>query len=49
VEVGFVPSTVAEHLLDLLGAHGIEHFFLNPGTDSLPSRKQCAPCLRPVL
>lgn len=36
MEVGFVPSTVAEHLLGLLGAHGIEHFFLNPGTDSAP-------------
>jgi acetolactate synthase-1/2/3 large subunit len=32
----FQPSTVAEHLLYLLGAHGVEHFFLNPGTDSAP-------------
>lgn len=32
----FAPATVAEQLLALLGAHGIEHFFLNPGTDSAP-------------
>ncbi len=32
----FAPATVAEQLLALLGAHGVEHFFLNPGTDSAP-------------
>jgi acetolactate synthase-1/2/3 large subunit len=30
------PSTTAEHLLLLLGAYGVEHLFLNPGTDSAP-------------
>jgi acetolactate synthase I/II/III large subunit len=32
----FQPATVAEHLLLLLGEHGVEHLFLNPGTDSAP-------------
>jgi acetolactate synthase-1/2/3 large subunit len=32
----FQPRTTAEHLLWLLHAHGIEHLFLNPGTDSAP-------------
>ena len=32
----FKPATVAEQLLFLLGAHGVEHLFLNPGTDSAP-------------
>jgi len=32
----FQPATTAEHLLFLLGAHGVEHLFLNPGTDSAP-------------
>lgn len=32
----FRPTTAAEHLLWLLGEHGVEHFFLNPGTDSAP-------------
>jgi acetolactate synthase I/II/III large subunit len=30
------PATTAEHLLLLLGAYGVEHLFLNPGTDSAP-------------
>ena len=30
------PTTTAEHLLLLLGAYGVEHLFLNPGTDSAP-------------
>jgi acetolactate synthase I/II/III large subunit len=32
----FTPSTTAEHLLCLLDHHGVEHLFLNPGTDSAP-------------
>jgi acetolactate synthase-1/2/3 large subunit len=32
----FQAETAAEQLLYLLGAHGIEHLFLNPGTDSAP-------------
>lgn len=32
----FVPDTAAELLLFLLGAHGVEHLFLNTGTDSAP-------------
>ena len=28
--------TTAEHLVYLLGAHGIEYLFLNPGTDTAP-------------
>lgn len=32
----FRPSTTAEHLLWLLHRHGVEHLFLNPGTDSAP-------------
>jgi acetolactate synthase-1/2/3 large subunit len=32
----FQPATVAEQLLMLLGDHGVEHLFLNPGTDSAP-------------
>jgi acetolactate synthase-1/2/3 large subunit len=32
----FTPTTAAEQLLFLLGANGIEHLFLNPGTDSAP-------------
>lgn len=31
-----VPATTAEHLLVLLGSYGVEHLFLNPGTDSAP-------------
>jgi len=30
------PATTAEHLLLLLGSYGVEHLFLNPGTDSAP-------------
>src|SRR5208283_2567641 len=30
------PATAAEHLLLLLSAYGVEHLFLNPGTDSAP-------------
>ena len=30
------PATTAEHLLLLLAAYGVEHLFLNPGTDSAP-------------
>jgi acetolactate synthase I/II/III large subunit len=36
VDQSFQPATVAEHLLQLLGEHGVEHLFLNPGTDSAP-------------
>jgi acetolactate synthase I/II/III large subunit len=32
----FRPNTTAEHLLWLLHRHGVEHLFLNPGTDSAP-------------
>jgi acetolactate synthase-1/2/3 large subunit len=32
----FRAATAAEQLLYLLGAHGVEHLFLNPGTDSAP-------------
>ena len=32
----FQPRTTAEHLLYLLGEHGVEHIFLNPGTDTAP-------------
>lgn len=34
--MGFSLSTVAEQMLALLGELGVEHFFLNPGTDSAP-------------
>ena len=36
MDTDFRPTTTAEHLLWLLGAHGVEHLFLNPGTDSAP-------------
>ena len=29
-------QTTAEHLVYLLGAHGVEYLFLNPGTDTAP-------------
>ncbi|GAB3967772.1 thiamine pyrophosphate-binding protein [Actinoallomurus acanthiterrae] len=32
----FRPTTTAEHLLWLLHQHGVDHLFLNPGTDSAP-------------
>lgn len=32
----FRPETTAEHLLWLLREHGVDHLFLNPGTDSAP-------------
>lgn len=32
----FKPRTAAEHMLSLLGLHGVDHLFLNPGTDSAP-------------
>ncbi|MCO5993418.1 thiamine pyrophosphate-requiring protein [Actinoallomurus rhizosphaericola] len=32
----FRPRTTAEHLLWLLHQHGVDHLFLNPGTDSAP-------------
>ncbi len=32
----YEPGTTAEHLLWLLDRHGVEHLFLNPGTDSAP-------------
>ncbi|MCO6009604.1 thiamine pyrophosphate-requiring protein [Actinoallomurus purpureus] len=32
----FRPDTTAEHLLWLLHQHGVDHLFLNPGTDSAP-------------
>jgi len=34
--LGAAYATVAEQLLALLAEHGVEHFFLNPGTDSAP-------------
>lgn len=34
--IGFVPTTTAEALVALLSAHGVEHIFLNPGTDTAP-------------
>ena len=34
--IRFVPTTTAEALIALLGAHGVEHIFLNPGTDTAP-------------
>jgi acetolactate synthase-1/2/3 large subunit len=36
MDTDFRPSTTAEHLLCLLVEHGVEHLFLNPGTDSAP-------------
>jgi acetolactate synthase-1/2/3 large subunit len=36
VTTDFHANTAAEQLLYLLGAYGIEHLFLNPGTDSAP-------------
>ncbi|MCW2912893.1 MAG: acetolactate synthase [Actinomycetia bacterium] len=38
----FRPATTAEHLLWLLGEHGVEHLFLNPGTDSAPLQEAMA-------
>ena len=38
----FEPRTTAEHLLWLLGQHGVEHLFLNPGTDSAPLQEAAA-------
>ncbi len=38
----FEPRTTAEHLLWLLHAHGVEHLFLNPGTDSAPLQEAAA-------
>ncbi|MDH2424648.1 thiamine pyrophosphate-requiring protein [Sphaerisporangium sp. TRM90804] len=38
----FQPATTAEHLLWLLGRHGVEHLFLNPGTDSAPLQEAVA-------
>jgi acetolactate synthase-1/2/3 large subunit len=38
----FEPRTTAEHLLWLLNAHGVEHLFLNPGTDSAPLQEAAA-------
>jgi acetolactate synthase-1/2/3 large subunit len=40
--VDFSPSTTAEHLLLLLDRHGVEHLFLNPGTDSAPLQEAAA-------
>lgn len=38
----FTPATTAEHLLWLLARHGVEHLFLNPGTDSAPLQEAAA-------
>ncbi|WP_248959530.1 thiamine pyrophosphate-requiring protein [Sphaerisporangium perillae] len=38
----FQPATTAEHLLWLLAEHGVEHLFLNPGTDSAPLQEAVA-------
>ncbi|MFC4532330.1 thiamine pyrophosphate-requiring protein [Sphaerisporangium dianthi] len=38
----FQPATTAEHLLWLLAEHGVEHLFLNPGTDSAPLQEAIA-------
>ena len=38
----FRPVTTAEHLLWLLHEHGVEHLFLNPGTDSAPLQEAAA-------
>jgi acetolactate synthase-1/2/3 large subunit len=38
----FEPRTTAEHLLWLLNEHGVEHLFLNPGTDSAPLQEAAA-------
>ncbi|MBX6765721.1 MAG: acetolactate synthase, partial [Actinomadura rubrobrunea] len=38
----FRPATAAEHLLWLLHRHGVEHLFLNPGTDSAPLQEAAA-------
>ncbi|GAA3822224.1 benzoylformate decarboxylase [Sphaerisporangium flaviroseum] len=38
----FQPATTAEHLLWLLAQHGVEHLFLNPGTDSAPLQEAVA-------
>ena len=38
----FRPATTAEHLLWLLAQHGVEHLFLNPGTDSAPLQEAVA-------
>ncbi|GII83832.1 benzoylformate decarboxylase [Sphaerisporangium siamense] len=38
----FRPATTAEHLLWLLAQHGVEHLFLNPGTDSAPLQEAAA-------
>ncbi|MDN3355194.1 thiamine pyrophosphate-requiring protein [Actinomadura sp. DC4] len=38
----FKPKTTAEHLLWLLNEHGVEHLFLNPGTDSAPVQEAVA-------
>jgi acetolactate synthase I/II/III large subunit len=38
----FAPKTTAEQLLWLLNEHGVEHLFLNPGTDSAPVQEAAA-------
>lgn len=38
----FRPRTTAEHLVWLLREHGVEHLFLNPGTDSAPLQEAAA-------
>jgi acetolactate synthase-1/2/3 large subunit len=38
----YKPRTTAEHLLWLLDQHGVEHLFLNPGTDSAPLQEAAA-------
>ncbi len=42
VDDDFEPRTTAEHLLWLLDRHGVEHLFLNPGTDSAPLQEAAA-------
>lgn len=38
----FTPRTTAEQLMWLLDRHGVEHLFLNPGTDSAPLQEAAA-------
>jgi acetolactate synthase-1/2/3 large subunit len=42
VDDDFKPRTTAEHLMWLLDRHGVEHLFLNPGTDSAPLQEAAA-------
>lgn len=42
VDDDFQPSTTAEQLMWLLARQGVEHLFLNPGTDSAPLQEAAA-------